>query len=99
LTTFALAMVSVIFLPCYYGSEMIAASEKLSLALFHSPQWIDKSIAFKQTMKIFMENTKKPIKLAAFGSHVASFEFKMEKFVKIMNSVYSFYVILEHLSK
>jgi hypothetical protein len=94
LLAFGIPMVLPIFLPCYFGSEMSAASEKLTQTLFHT-QWIGQSKSFKQTMTIFMENNKKALKFAAFEI----FTFNLEKFVKIINSVYSFYVVLENLNE
>jgi hypothetical protein len=48
------------------------ASSKLSTSLFGT-DWINTDEEFKSTMKVFMENAKKEIKISAFGVfHVQS---------------------------
>jgi odorant receptor len=92
LTAYLMSMVLQIFLPCYYGNELSAASEKLSLSVFDS-SWNEESEEFKTAMKIFMENTKKPLKISALGT----FHLNLENFLKIMNSAYSVSAVLTSL--
>jgi 7tm Odorant receptor len=80
------------FLPCYFGSELMAASEKLSASFFNS-EWMQQSKQFKVAMKIFMENSKKPIFLSAFGT----VKLTLENFLRIINSAYSYYAALKSL--
>jgi hypothetical protein len=86
-------MVLEIFLPCYFGSELSAASSKLSTALFGS-KWIESDEKLKSTMKIFMENVKKEIKVSAFGV----FHVNLLTFTTIINSAYSYYNILKRIN-
>jgi 7tm Odorant receptor len=69
----------------------MAASEKLSASLFHS-EWMQQSKEFKVAMKIFMENSKKPIVVTAFGT----FKLTLENFLKILNSAYSYFSVLKN---
>jgi odorant receptor len=83
-----------IFLPCYFGHELSVSSSKLSTALFHS-NWINGNKKFKSIAKIFMENTKKEIKVSAFNV----FEVNLVTFTSIGNSAYSLYAILKRINK
>lgn len=94
LSSYMIPMTLEILMPCYFGSEMISASEKLSARLFHS-NWMDKPKDFKCAMKIFMENAKKPMKLTAFGI----FELTLESFLKIINSAYSLFAVLKNVNR
>lgn len=85
-------MIVQILLPCYFGNEMIIASEKLSTSLFHS-DWMNESREFRMAMKIFMENAKIPIKLSAVGI----FQLSLDNFLKIINSAYSLYAVLKNV--
>jgi odorant receptor len=82
-----------IFLPCYFGNELSVASSKLSTALFHS-DWINGNKHFRKNVKIFMENTKKEIKISAFGV----FEVNLATFSRICNSAYSLFAILKRVN-
>lgn len=88
---YMIAMTFQIFLPCYFGNQLLSTSEKLSSSLFHS-NWTKQSKEFKQAMKIFMENTKKPMKVSGLGI----FEVNLENFLKVVNAAYSLYAVLEN---
>jgi hypothetical protein len=81
-------------LPCSLSSELTAASEKLSMGLFHSDKWTGESVEFKRNMKIFIENTKKPVKIVV----LKIFAYNLESFVKIMNSAYSLFAVLREIN-
>ena len=83
-------MILQILLPCYYGNEITVASMKMSTNLFHS-EWISADEKFKKAMKIFMENAKRPIEIAAFGL----FKVNLKTFTSICNSAYSLYAVLQ----
>lgn len=71
--TFMIPMVLEIFLPCYFGNELSLASAKLPTALFHS-NWVDGDDLTKRSVMIFMENTKKGMKISAYGLFNANLE-------------------------
>lgn len=79
-----------ILLPCYFANNLTLSSEKLSSSLFYS-NWMKESKKFKIAMKLFMENSKKPLKISAFGV----FDINLEKFLCIINLAYSLYVLLK----
>jgi hypothetical protein len=87
-------MIAEILMPCYFGSELIEASENLKTKLFNC-NWTIQSKEFKIRMKIFMENAKKPMKISV----LEVFELKLETFLKIINSAYSIYAVLENLDR
>jgi 7tm Odorant receptor len=82
-----------ILLHCYFANNLTLASERLSASLFHS-NWTNESKKFKTAMKLFMENSKKPLKIAAFGV----FHVNLDIFLRIMNSVYSLYAVLKEIN-
>lgn len=92
LMSYVISMIVQILVPCYFGNELIVASEKLSVSLFHS-NWIDASSEHKHAMRIFMANAGNPMKLSAFGI----FELKMENFMLIINSAYSAFAVLKNV--
>jgi odorant receptor len=87
---YLLSMTLQIYIPCYFGNELSLSSEKLSDSLFHS-NWIDESAEFKLAMKIFMENTKKPLQISVFNT----FNLNLESFLTVVNSAYSFYNVMK----
>jgi 7tm Odorant receptor len=93
LFSFMLTTTLQILLPCYFANNLTLASEKLCLTLFHSA-WTKESKKFKTAMKLFMENSKKPLRIAAFEI----FHVNLENFLRIMNSAYSLYVVLKNIS-
>ena len=93
ITTLMIPMTLEIFLPCYFGNELSIASSKLSVALFHS-NWIVGDKNLRNSVKFFMENTKKNMKLSAFGV----FEVNLATFSRICNSAYSLFAILKRVS-
>lgn len=88
-----LTMILQIYLPCYFGSQMTSASEKLSDSLFHS-DWTNQSKNFKMGMKIFMENCKKPMKISTMGV----FELSLENFLRVVNTSYSLFAVLKKIN-
>lgn len=87
-------MVLLIFLPCYFGNELSLASAKLSTALFHS-NWVNGEVKMMNSVKIFMENTKKDLKITAYGLFTAN----LETFTGIANSAYSLFAVLKQVNK
>jgi 7tm Odorant receptor len=83
-----------IFLPCYFGNKLTLASSNLSTSLFHS-NWIVENESFKKTVKIFMENTKKDLKISAFGI----FDVNLASFSRIGNGAYSLLAVLNRVNK
>jgi diketogulonate reductase-like aldo/keto reductase len=82
-----------VLLTCYFANNLTLASEKLSMTLFHS-NWTKESKKFKTAMKLFMENSKKPMKISAFGV----FNINLENFLRIINSAYSLYAVLKQMN-
>lgn len=87
-------MVLEIFLPCYFGNDLLIASSKLSTALFHS-KWINGNARLTKIATIFMESTKKDLKITALGL----FNINLPTFTGIMNSAYSFFAVLKTVNK
>lgn len=82
--TYMIPMVLQIFLPFYFGNEIIVTSEKLQASLFHS-EWFYQSKEFKTATLMFSQSTTSPMKISEF----VVFELTLENFLKIINTAYS----------
>ena len=80
------------FIPCYYGSKILAASDKLSASLFHS-EWMYENKNFKTSMMVFLEKVKKPIKISVFGFY----DVNLATFTSICQKTFSLYAVLRSL--
>jgi hypothetical protein len=87
-------MILQIFLPCFFGTQLSTASEKLSDSVFHS-DWKKRDKKFKTAMVMFMENTKRPIKVSVLGGLI-SIEFAT--FTSVCNLAYSFYAVFKKIN-
>jgi len=85
-------MTTEIFLPCYFGQQIIDASGRLSMSLFHS-LWINRPRKFKIVMKTFMENAKKPLQVQSFGL----VRVNLDNFKNICNATYSLFAVFKKL--
>lgn len=91
--SFLIPMVCEIFFPCLFGSEIVAASEKISTSLLHS-QWLKNSEALQGDLKIMMEYSKRPMKLSTAGV----FHINLENFMRILNSAYSLFAVFKKVN-
>ncbi|CRK88698.1 CLUMA_CG002438, isoform A [Clunio marinus] len=92
--TYLITTIMVIFLPCYFGNEVLLASQEFSTSLFHS-DWIEENKNFKTAMKMVLENTKKPIEITVAQG---VFPVNLLTFLRIINSAYSFYAVLQSIN-
>ncbi|CRK88696.1 CLUMA_CG002372, isoform A [Clunio marinus] len=90
---YMMPMILEIFIPCYFGNEILLASQKLSTSLFHS-DWIQEDKNFKTALKMVLENTKNPIKIAAAQG---VFPVSLVTFLRIINSAFSVYAVLQSI--
>lgn len=82
-----------LFVPGYYGSEITAASDKLSTSLFHSG-WLDeKDENFKSAMSIFMEKVKKPKVMSIFGVY----DVDLGTFSMVCKASYSLFAVFKSM--
>ncbi|CRK95359.1 CLUMA_CG008901, isoform A [Clunio marinus] len=93
-TFYCLTMLIQIFLPCYYGNEVTLTSDKISTTLFHS-KWVDGDQKYKKAVTIFMENTKRSIKISAFGFVFVD----IETLTTICNTTYSLYALVSKIAQ
>jgi hypothetical protein len=84
-------MLLLVFLPCYFGTQLTVASGKLSASIFHS-NWMNQSKKFRSAAKIFMENTKKPMKVSMLQGMV-TIDFAM--FLGICNFAYTLLAVFK----
>ncbi|XP_026481369.1 odorant receptor 2a-like [Ctenocephalides felis] len=83
-----------IFLPCYFGNEISSKSALVSQSAFSS-SWIETDSKIKKNMIIFMERSKRPLKI--YAGKV--FELSLGTFTMIINASYKYYAVLHHMQK
>lgn len=81
-----------IFIFCIVGQELEDSSMKLLHILFHS-SWYKADMKTRKTVKGFMENLKKPMKIRLFGF----LDVNLVLFGRIMNSAYSLFAVLQKI--
>lgn len=82
-----------IYLPCYYGHELMLSSENLIDATKNSG-WSKANRKTKQALMIFLEEAKKPIKI----SYRRLREVNLVSFADIIQSAYSLYAVLKSVN-
>lgn len=90
---FGFTMLLQIFLPCYYGSELSSASEKICTAIYRT-DWVHKDIKFKSSTKIVMANGQEPLKICSWGF----VNVDIELFNSICNATYSLYALFKKIT-
>lgn len=89
-TTYIMAMVTQIFIPCYYGTELKLAYDRISDSLFHS-EWMYEDMESKKIISFIMEHSKEPMKIVAFGI----VKIDLSNFGTICNSAYSLFSVFK----
>lgn len=82
----------IVFVPCYYGSEIEQISENMIDSIVSS-EWIEENKEYRQMLMIVMEFSKQSVKLSAFGL----FNVNLKTFREICNSAYSMYHIFKEI--
>lgn len=85
-----------IFIPCYFGNEIILKSAELSFHLYSS-NWLATSKQFKKIMLIFMERLKRPAKINSYGIFTMGLEtFTTVKFyfVRLIFTIFINFIFL-----
>lgn len=86
--TFMLTMVSQIFIPCYYGTELRLTYTRLTDSLFHS-EWMSKDGVYRKNVMIMLEHSSVPMRIVAFGD----INIDLQNFGTICNSAYSLFSV------
>lgn len=91
---YLIVMLMQLFIPCYYGSEIYAVSERLGGSMFFS-DWIEEDKKFKVAMMLFLEKVKRPRVISIFGVYVIN----LETFRVICKSAYSLYAVINTMNR
>lgn len=79
-----------VYLPSYFGSEVIHASERFTQILFHS-NWTRKPRDTKKALLMMLASGRKPLKVTAAG--VVDVDFGA--FTRICNAAYSLFAFFK----
>ncbi|KAF7274415.1 hypothetical protein GWI33_012923 [Rhynchophorus ferrugineus] len=93
LVVYQLAISNLLFVPCWFATEMTRKSENIPNAAY-SWHWIDLSISFKKELIIFIRRSQHPLKLYAANF----FELSVQTFLTIFRSSLSYYAVLSNLN-
>ncbi|XP_049825837.1 odorant receptor 49b [Aethina tumida] len=92
LLNYYLAILTEIFLYCWFGNEFNDKSSQLYHSVYEC-QWMDCNIKFKKAMLIFMMGTEKPITVYVGGL----FPMSLPIYVAILRSSYSYFTLLQNV--
>ncbi|XP_038121023.1 putative odorant receptor 71a [Culex quinquefasciatus] len=87
---YLVAMLTQIFLPCYFGNEVTLKSVKLTNALYTADWFRLAGVSDRKEMAALMLRTNKPIALKA--GHF--FNYNLEAFTSTLNTAYSIYAVV-----
>lgn len=79
------AMTMEILLPCYFGSRLADASQRLQGRVFAS-RWPERSVWFRRVMRVFVERAGRPILLRTTAGF---FRIDLPTFVAVMRTAYT----------
>lgn len=79
-----------IFRVCFLANAVQYQSNQFSVDIFFS-EWANSSVKYRKLMLTFTENLKKPIKVTALDF----IPIDMRLFVKLINTIYSMYTVLQ----
>lgn len=82
-----------VFLHCFYGAKITAMSEIITAIFFHS-DWCRESKAYQMNAKIFMEVSRKPLRMKAGRLYVIN----LETFAIICKGAYSLYAVFKKVN-
>ncbi|XP_037035068.1 odorant receptor 94b-like [Bradysia coprophila] len=83
-----------IFLPCYFGTELMLKNNNLTTAAYSS-NWTEFPIYLQKLLVVFMEFTKKP-RILLSGK---LFSLSLNSFLVVLNRTYSLFAVLKNLFK
>nr|WCC57364.1 odorant receptor 29 [Papilio dardanus] len=89
LFTYLTAMVLIIFVPSWLGTQLMYESQELVSAAYSS-DWMNSSKEFKRSIIIFMERTKTPMCVVGMKMFLLS----LNTFITIMKTAYSLFTLI-----
>ncbi|XP_055839290.1 LOW QUALITY PROTEIN: odorant receptor 46a [Episyrphus balteatus] len=91
---YQIAMLSQIFLICYFANEVTLVSNKLSHALYSS-NWIEWNKINRKLVLLTMLRFRNPIKVRSLNR---CYHFDLEAFTSIVNTSYSYFALLKQMN-
>lgn len=86
-----MTMLTQLFLPCYFGNEILSKSRQL-LDDIYASNWSDLSIKYGKISIIYMERLKKPKTMMV----AQSFGLSLTTFSIVLNRAYSLFAVLQN---
>lgn len=82
-----------IFIPCYFGNEIMIAAEKFSMNMFHT-KWYYRCRKFKKAFCVLLIHASQPI-IMVCGT---IFQITLENFVTVGQLTYKFYAVMQNMN-
>nr|AUF73016.1 odorant receptor [Anoplophora chinensis] len=89
---YLICMLTVQFLYCWLGNEIIFKSSLILQSAFNTP-WIGCNVKFQKILLVFMMKTSKPISILTGGL----FRMSVPVFVSILRTTYSYFTLLKNI--
>ena len=82
-----------IFIPCYFGNEIMIAAEKFSMDIFHT-KWYNGSKKFRTAFNTLLIHASQPL-IMVCG---ILFQVTLENFVTVSQLTYKFYAVMQNMN-
>jgi len=91
--TYMIPMGLQIFIPCYYGNEIMIAAEKFSMDIFHS-KWYNGCKKFRTAFNTLLIHASQPLIMISG----ILFQVTLENFVAVSRLSYKFYAVMQNMN-
>ncbi|KAL7016824.1 hypothetical protein ACKWTF_010150 [Chironomus riparius] len=91
--TYMIPMGLQIFIPCYYGNEIMIAAEKFSMNIFHT-KWYQGCKKFRTAFKTLLIHASQPLIMISG----ILFQVTLENFVTVSRLSYKFYAVMQNMN-
>ena len=91
--TYMIPIALQIFIPCYFGNEIMTAAEKFSMDIFHT-KWYNGCKKFRTAFSTLLIHASQPL-IMVCG---ILFQVTMENFVTLSQLAYKFYAVMQNIN-
>jgi hypothetical protein len=82
-----------IFIPCYFGNEIMIAAEKFSMDIFHT-KWYNGCKKFRTAFNTLLIHASQPLIMISG----ILFQVTLENFVTVSQLTYKFYAVMQNMN-
>lgn len=82
-----------IYIPCYFGYEIMTAAENFSMNLLHT-NWYDGSKKYRKAFNLLVYHATQPVVMVCG----VIFKITLENFVNVCQMTYKFYAVMQNMN-